>query len=287
MKHLLQLNTTKQEIYLSVKDYLISGERFSLLKNDTLELLETNPQPSLDEIHKYYESDGYISHTDSKKGILNALYQVVKRYSLRKKMELIEQCHVGPKSLLDIGAGTGDFLRVAAKRGWEIKGVEINAEARALAEQKELILYDSMAALEGEQFDVVTLWHVLEHLHDLPKSINSISKFVKPGGTLVIAVPNYNSFDANYYGPFWAAYDVPRHLWHFSQGAMKKLFQPTFTLVKIKPLIFDSFYVSLLSEKYVSGKKFSLKALWIGFRSNLKAMSTNEYSSLIYIYNKD
>lgn len=286
MKHEPHLNTAKQDIYLSVKDYLISGERFSLLKNDALELLETFPQPSVDQMPKYYESDRYISHTDSKRGLLNSVYQVVKRYSLQKKMDLIEQGHAGQRSLLDIGAGTGDFLSVASKRGWEIKGVEINNEARALAKQKDMALYDSMSALEGEQFDVVTLWHVLEHLHDLPKSIDQISKFVKPGGTLVIAVPNYNSFDANYYGPFWAAYDVPRHLWHFSQGAMKKLFLPNFSLVKIKPLIFDSFYVSLLSEKYVTGKKFSLKAFWIGLRSNLKAMSTNEYSSLIYIYTK-
>lgn len=286
VKHEQPLNTLKQEIYLSVKDYLVSGERFSLLKNNTMELLETYPQPSTEEISKYYESDGYISHTDSHKGWINIIYQTVKKYSLRRKMDLIDQGFGGVGTLLDIGAGTGDFLNEAGKRGWDVTGIEINADARALAMQKDLRLYESMLAVEGRKFDVVTLWHVLEHLHDLPKSIDRITNFLKPGGMLVVAVPNYNSFDANYYGPFWAAYDVPRHLWHFSQNSMKKLFAPELSLVRIKPLIFDAFYVSLLSEKYATGKKFSLRAFWIGFRSNLKARRSKEYSSLIYIYTK-
>lgn len=286
MKHEQPLNTDKQEIYLSVKDYLVSGERFSLLKNNSMELLETYPQPSAEEISKYYESDGYISHTDSNKGWINSIYQGVKRYSLRRKMDLIEQGFGGERTLLDIGAGTGDFLNEASRRGWEVTGIEISPDARDLAKEKGLALYNSMLTLEGKKFDVVTLWHVLEHLHDLPASIHRISNFLKPGGMLVVAVPNYNSFDANYYGPYWAAYDVPRHLWHFSQNAMKKLFDPELTLTRIKPLIFDAFYVSLLSEKYATGKKFSLKAFWIGLRSNFKAQRSKEYSSLIYIYTK-
>ncbi len=286
MKHESPLKALKQEIYLSVKDYLVSGERFSLLKNDALGILETHPQPTPDTIHKYYKSEAYISHTDSKKGLLDFLYQTIKRYSLGKKVALIEQMHGSQGSILDIGAGTGEFLMTAAKRGWDIRGVEINIDARRLAKEKNILLYDSMAAVKEKQFDVVTLWHVLEHLHDLPGSITQITKFVKPGGTLVVAVPNYNSYDADYYGSFWAAYDVPRHLWHFSQVAMQKLFAPELSLKKIKPLIFDAFYVSLLSEKYATGKKFSLKAFWIGLRSNLKARRTTEYSSLIYVYHR-
>jgi 2-polyprenyl-3-methyl-5-hydroxy-6-metoxy-1,4-benzoquinol methylase len=181
VKHKDPVSTKKQEVYLSVKDYLVSGERFSLLKNEAFEMLETNPQPSPESISKYYESDRYISHTDSHKGFLNTIYQAVKRYSLRRKIDLIEKYNVNKGVLLDIGAGTGDFLHYAAKKGWDIEGVEINGQARELAEQKGIKLFDSMSAIEGNQFDVVTLWHVLEHLHDLPTCINQITKFVKPG----------------------------------------------------------------------------------------------------------
>ena len=246
-------------------------------------MLGTFPKPSKEELPIYYKSEDYISHTDSKNGLFAFLYQTVKKWSLKQKVNLINQENGRIGSLLDIGAGTGDFLKTAKEKGWKIKGVEPNEAAIKLAAQKEVELKRDIDSFVSQKFDVVTLWHVLEHVTELEETILKLAHLVKPGGTLLIAVPNYKSFDARYYKNFWAAYDVPRHLWHFSKKSISLLFAENFELKKIKPMIFDSFYVSLLSEKYKSGKKFSIKGIWIGLLSNLKGINTKEYSSHIYV----
>lgn len=286
VEQFVKVKKNKDDQLKSIKDFLVSGEEFSLVQNPVYGYWETNPQPPIGELPKYYESDAYISHTDSKKGALSFLYQRVKKYSLRKKQKLITQLNSGKGRLLDVGAGTGDFLRMAKEKGWDVHGVEPNGKARELARVKEIDLEASLDAVEGEQFDVVTLWHVLEHLPDLENSVRKIEKLVKPGGVLLVAVPNLNSWDARYFGKYWAAYDVPRHLWHFSQASIQNLFSSELNLEKVKPMIFDAFYVSLLSEKYRTGKSFSVKAFWLGFRSNCSAWKTGEYSSLIYCFKK-
>lgn len=272
--------------YLSVKDYLVSGESFDLVHDTDLDFLKTFPQPQVEELPKYYESQEYISHTDEKRGLFSRLYQLVKKWSLQKKAKLILQQHGEVGSLLDVGAGTGDFLKVAKEKGWQVHGMEPNKNAAKLALEKGIDLKASLNDFEGKQFDVVTLWHVLEHIPDLEETILKLAALVKPQGALIIAVPNFKSFDARRYGKFWAAYDVPRHLWHFSKESMKNLFAENFHLKKIEPMIFDSFYVSLLSEKYKTGRKFSLKAFWIGLLSNIKAKRSKEYSSHIYCFKK-
>lgn len=272
--------------YLSVKDYLVSGESFDLVHDTDLDFLKTFPQPQVEELPKYYESQEYISHTDEKRGLISSLYQLVKKWSLQKKAKLILQQLGDVGSLLDVGAGTGDFLKVAKEKGWQVHGMEPNKNAAKLALEKGIDLKASLNDFEGKQFDVVTLWHVLEHIPDLEETILKLAALVKPQGALIIAVPNFKSFDARYYGKFWAAYDVPRHLWHFSKKSMKNLFAENFHLKKIEPMIFDSFYVSLLSEKYKTGRKFSLKAFWIGLLSNIKAKRSKEYSSHIYCFKK-
>jgi len=271
---------------LKVKDFLVSGEEFSLLYNSELEMLVTHPKPSVNELPKYYESEEYISHTDSNKGILNFLYQKVKGYSLSKKVTLINKLNKGAGALLDIGAGTGDFLFKAQNNGWQIEGVEVNPKARIAANKKGMHLEEAISKIKANQFDVITLWHVLEHLPNLDQEIENLGKLLKEGGHLVIAVPNFKSYDAKYYQEHWAAYDVPRHLWHFSRKSIPMLFSKKFKLVKTLPLVFDSFYVSLLSEKYKNENAFSIKAFWIGLLSNLKAKRTGEYSSLIYCLKK-
>ncbi len=272
--------------YLSVKDYLVSGESFDLVHDTDSDFLKTFPQPQVEELPKYYESQEYISHTDEKRGLFSRLYQLVKKWSLQKKAKLILQQHGEVGSLLDVGAGTGDFLKVAKEKGWQVHGMEPNKNAAKLALEKGIDLKASLNDFEGKQFDVVTLWHVLEHIPDLEETILKLAALVKPQGALIIAVPNFKSFDARHYGKFWAAYDVPRHLWHFSKESMKNLFAENFHLKKIEPMIFDSFYVSLLSEKYKTGRKFSLKAFWIGLLSNIKAKRSKEYSSHIYCFKK-
>ncbi|KAA3623338.1 MAG: class I SAM-dependent methyltransferase [Flavobacterium sp.] len=249
-------------------------------------MLHTSPQPSAESLSKYYESDAYISHTDSGRGLIAMLYQAIKKYSLRKKTGLIKKINKGPGSLLDIGAGTGAFLNSAKNKGWTIEGVEPNAKAREIASEKGIELLASMDDIADKQYHVVTLWHVLEHLPDLDKVVQNISTLVKPGGNLVVAVPNFKSYDAKYYKEYWAAYDTPRHLWHFSRTAVQKLFEKDFEFIESKPMLFDSFYVSLLSEKYKNGRSFSLGAIYRGLISNLKGRSTKEYSSHIYRFRK-
>lgn len=272
--------------YLSVKDYLVSGESFKLIYDKNLDLLKTEPQPNEENLYKYYESEDYISHTDEKRGMLSFLYQTVKKWSLNNKTKLIFEQNNGLGTLLDIGAGTGDFLNQAKIRGWNVYGVEPNAKAIKLALEKGIILELDLDKFAGKKFDVITLWHVLEHIPNLEETIVKLSNLVKPDGTLIVAVPNFKSFDAKHYQEFWAAYDAPRHIWHFSKKSIEKLFSKEFTLQNIKPMIFDSFYVSLLSEKYKTGSKFSLKAFWVGLRSNLSAIKSKEYSSHIYCFKK-
>lgn len=272
--------------YLSVKDYLVSGESFDLVYDSDLDFLKTIPKPNTEDLPKYYESNDYISHTDENSELFSNLYQFVKKWSLHKKTKLIFDQNNDVGTLLDIGAGTGDFLKVAKEKGWQVYGMEPNENAMKLASEKGIELKSTLNDFDGKQFDVITLWHVLEHIPNLNETILKLSNLVKPNGTLIIAVPNFKSYDAKHYGKFWAAFDVPRHLWHFSKESVKNLFTGNFELHSIEPMIFDAFYVSLLSEKYKTGNKFSLKAIWIGLKSNLKAKQTKEYSSHIYCFKK-
>ncbi|MFL1894447.1 class I SAM-dependent methyltransferase [Aquimarina sp. 2-A2] len=274
-------------VYIECKDYTVSGEKFELLYNTKYDSLETHPRPTLEDLPNYYQSEDYISHTDAKRNFFEKLYQAIKNYMLQKKVNLINQRVSVKGRLLDIGAGTGDFLIAANKEGWSTYGVEPNIEARNIALTKNINLVDELSNLPVQKYDVITLWHVLEHIPDLDATFNQIQKYLDTNGILIIAVPNYKSYDATYYKEFWAAYDVPRHLWHFSKKSIKNISKEYgFELVSIKPMIFDSFYVSLLSEKYKSGKMNFLKGFYIGLLSNLKAMRSKEFSSHIYILKK-
>lgn len=272
--------------YVTCVDYTVSNKKFDLMYNSNFFMLETTPKPPVEELGYYYESSDYISHTDAKKTIIDKIYQVVKKYTLNKKLQLINSFQTESKNILDVGCGTGDFLEICNSNNWNVVGVEPNESARKLAIKKlnaSSKIYKDIFELEHEQFDVITLWHVLEHVPDLDAYILQLKKLLKPKGVLIVAVPNYKSYDALYYKQFWAAFDVPRHLWHFSQKSIQLLFsKEKLEVVKTLPMKFDSFYVSLLSEKYKTGKSNFLKAFYIGFMSNLKAMRSKEYSSLIY-----
>ena len=280
------MKTPKGSIYISTKDYFKSQEAFDLVLDSSRGILITTPQPAAEDLAGYYQSQAYISHSNTQKGIVPFLYRLAQKWSLKNKINLINSLSNHKGTLLDIGAGTGNFCETSKQNSWEVYGVEPSQKAREIAAKKNIFLHQSIEDFKGQQFDVITLWHVLEHLPDLENTITAIQKLLKPNGVLIVAVPNYNSFDAKHYKGFWAAYDVPRHLWHFSQKSMSKLFSKNMKLLKTKPMIFDSFYVSLLSEKYKTGNSFAIKALWIGFWSNIRALSTKEYSSLIYCFKK-
>jgi 2-polyprenyl-3-methyl-5-hydroxy-6-metoxy-1,4-benzoquinol methylase len=279
------MNLSKHPLFLEVKDHSISKETFNLYKDETLDLVYTFPQPSSEKLPRYYESEDYISHTDGKRSLFEKLYQLIKNIALKSKLDLINSSQKTKGSLLDIGAGTGDFLSVARKQGWKTMGFEPNAKAKGIAISKGVSLLDDTNLAEDQSFDVITMWHVLEHVPNIEIQIKEVKRLLKPTGTLFIAVPNFNSYDAKHYGEYWAAYDVPRHLWHFSKKAMKMLFErEALHLEKILPMRFDAFYVALLSEKYKYGKMNFVKAFITGIKSNWKAKQTNEFSSHIYVF---
>lgn len=271
--------------FLNTKDFSVTGEEFELLLDEDLQMLVTRPQP--ENLNRYYQSETYISHTDANETIADKIYQRVKLFSLWMKMRLINSYANDNKSLLDVGAGTGDFLLAAQSKGWSVEGVEPNPDARLRSREKRMELHHSMDELPKREFQVITLWHVLEHLPDLESQIIQLRWYLKDEGTLIIAVPNFKSYDAQEYGEFWAAYDVPRHLWHFSRTAIEKLFsRHGLKVVSTKPMVFDAFYVALLSEKYKTGKQNYCKSMYKGLISNIKGWVTKEHSSIIYVLQK-
>lgn len=285
----------KRKERLTCIDHTVTKEKFNLEWDSQSEMYITTPRPDERELFKYYASEAYISHTDSRDSLIDKLYQAVKNYTIKQKLKLTEQFKLCDKSILDIGCGTGDFIVACKNHGWEVNGIEPNEKARQLTVKKlqlknnlknEKIIYSDIQELveANKRYDVITMWHVLEHVYNLKEYIKQLKKLLDTNGTLIIAVPNFNSFDAEHYKDKWAAYDVPRHLWHFSRKSIEFLFEKEGLKVSdTLPMKFDAYYVSLLSEKYKSGRSNFIKAFYYGLISNLKAKRTNEYSSLIYI----
>ena len=264
------------------KDYLVSGEEYRLEKWKHYDILKTEPVPN--NLSAYYESEDYISHTDASKSFTDKIYNIVKAYMLQKKVGWILKEKSAGK-LLDIGSGTGDFLN-AASRYFKVDGVEPSEVAREKAEKKNLQLKKELSEI-SDQYDGITMWHVLEHVPNLDHQIEEFHRLLNDDGILVIAVPNFKSKDAEIYKEHWAAYDVPRHLWHFSKKGIQALFlENGFQLFNSTGLKFDSFYVSMLSEKHRSGQQNLFSAFLNGLKSNLAGANTGEYSSMVYFFKK-
>jgi SAM-dependent methyltransferase len=276
---------------LTVKDHSVSGEEFVLWQCSSCSLRFTQDVPDQDSIGPYYASPDYISHSNTNKGLLNKAYQQVRSVTLAQKAALIEK-HTGREgALLDVGAGTGAFLHTMRSRGWKVTGLEPDEGAKSQAKKLyglELGHPGLLYELGEQSFDAITLWHVLEHVHDLHRYVERLGALLKPGGRIFIAVPNYTALDASAYGNAWAAYDVPRHLYHFSPQSVEVLVgKHGLQLVDKLPMWFDSFYISLLSSKYRKGRTGWLSAGWNGLRSNLNALlEKDRCSSLIYIVRK-
>jgi 2-polyprenyl-3-methyl-5-hydroxy-6-metoxy-1,4-benzoquinol methylase len=285
-------HSTRISRELTVRDHSVSGEEFEIWCCHDCSLRFTQNVPGEEGIGRYYQSENYISHTDTNKGIINRLYRAVRNYTLKNKKSIIQSLtRLSTGKLLDVGAGTGAFAAFMRKSGWTVTALEPDSLAREKAAGLHgLQLEDSstLFKLKENQFDAITLWHVIEHVHSLHQYIDQLKKIVKPSGLIFIAVPNFTSDDASRYKEFWAAYDTPRHLYHFSPESMKKLIEThQLRIKKTIPMWFDSFYVSLLSEKYQSGHANLFKGFWNGTISNLKALMKKEKaSSLIYIISK-
>lgn len=277
------------ELLFETKDYFLTREPFSIYRCVDCNYAFTHPIPPINQLEKYYNSNDYLSHTASEKGLLNKLYQLLRAINLRRK-EVIISTYSDPGELLDIGCGTGEFLNYCKSKNWLVTGVEPNQKARQFAmEAYNLTVYpeEKLTQLPNEFFDTITLWHVLEHVPDFNERISQIKKLIKPDGTILLALPNIDSPDAKKYGGFWAGLDVPRHLHHFSPTAISKLARlHKLDLVKSIPMKMDAYYVSLLSEKYLKNKIPFLNAAINGFKSNRIASNSNNFSSMIYVLKK-
>ena len=278
--------------HLLIKDHAVSKKEFTLCRCGDCELQFTNPRPKEEEIGPYYDFKEYYSHEDKVQNFTQWLYQKIRKSSITRKVRLINNLSKSG-ALLDYGCGTGEFLQEAKRQQWRVSGIEPSEKARAqaLAKLPTEVFETINEVSELESYDVVTLFHVLEHIHSLRKTVKKITSHLKSNGYLVVAVPNPESADAKHYGNDWAGYDVPRHLYHFSEKSMI-LFQAQFglELVRIEPLTYDSYYVSLLSEGYKNPKAGLIsryfKAIMQGYRSNQKAERPGNYSSNIFIFKK-
>lgn len=285
-------NSPNINLILKTKDYTVSQQEFFIWHCNDCTFRFTQDVPAQDAISPYYVSENYISHSDTKKGLINKLYHAVRTTTLNAKRKmLIKETGLPKGKVLDIGCGTGAFLHNMQQAGWDITGLEPDLTARKKAGE----LYGLQPQEPGKLFDLqagsynaITMWHVLEHVHELHAYIRQLAALIKTDGKIFIAVPNYLSADAVMYKEHWAAWDTPRHLYHFSSRSMEKLMGIyNLKLVAVKPMWFDSFYVSMLSEKYKNGKGNMLKAFWNGFVSNVKAMGNKrKCSSIIYVISK-
>jgi 2-polyprenyl-3-methyl-5-hydroxy-6-metoxy-1,4-benzoquinol methylase len=285
-------NNLHTRFAIKIKDHSVSSEFFEVYECPQCTLRFTRDAPDDLQIGRYYQSDNYISHSNTRRGLVNTLYHLVRSRTLKSKKNLLERNLKTRKGVhLDIGAGTGAFVQYMNLQGWDSTGIEPDSRAREMAlehHKTKLLPGEAFENFQSGKFDAISLWHVLEHVHDLFPYLEQIKKILKPGGLVFIAVPNYTSYDATKYGADWAAYDVPRHLYHFSPFAMQWLLKAAgLQLIEEVPMWWDSFYISLLSEKYKTGHSSILKGFVNGAVSDMKVISNKERcSSLIYVAGK-
>ena len=271
-------------------DHTTSKEKFTIVSCETCDFTFTNPRPKEESLGNYYKSEMYISHTNSSEGLFNWMYQTVRKYAIGTKLTLLKSV-TDFGHHLDVGSGTGEFLNACKKTGFKVKGVEPSKLAREQAVSNYNLSVNedtNLKQFKDDEFDSISMWHVLEHVPSLIETITEFTRILKKNGKVIIAVPNHKSWDANYYKEFWAAWDVPIHLWHFSKETIELLFNKNgFNLIKTKPMLFDSFYVSLLSEEFKTGKKKFINGFFIGIISNIIGLFTKRgCSSTIYIFEK-
>ena len=279
---------TELEDWLEIPDHFLSKETFKVQRCKHCKALLTNPRPDEKSVVKYYKSDSYISHSNQSKSFTGFIYKLVRNYTIGKKLKVIERFSFKGK-LLDYGCGTGHFLSGASKAGWQVSGIEPDDTARNQVDSSlSSSIHSSVDAIdEDARFNVITLFHVLEHVHRLEETLNQLISRLDKNGVLFLALPNYQSEDAQQYGLHWAGYDVPRHLYHFNQRSVFQLSKKYgLNIVSTIPMKFDSYYVSMLSEKYMGQSATFIRGLLAGYLSNKYARRTKEYSSLIYVLTK-
>jgi 2-polyprenyl-3-methyl-5-hydroxy-6-metoxy-1,4-benzoquinol methylase len=282
----------KTGLHFTCRDYFVSGQNFELYKCNSCGFIFTQDYPEENEIGKFYESESYISHSDTSESLADRLYKLSRTVMLLWKRNLTRKV-TGLKTgrTLDIGSGTGYFANTMKKAGWVSEGIEINEKARDFSRSRfALDTYppEKLSELKSETYDCVTLWHVLEHFHDPLHYLSEIHRLLKPGASCIIALPNSGSYDAGHYKEYWAAWDVPRHLWHFTPATFKLLTEKSnLKLIRYLTLPPDVFYISMLSEKYKGGGSGFLKAIFkASFFGFLTLIYKERSSSVIYVLKK-
>ena len=268
---------------LTAEDFLVTREKFQIYSCQNCGLRFTNPRPNDDQLAGYYDSDEYISHSNEGSSLINGLYKIARTFTLRRKRKLIESLSQS-KRLLDVGCGTGHFIDYCQQHGWQVDGVEPNEIARTQAEEKtKIVIRQDLSEVADTSFQVITLWHVLEHLPNLEQTMNQLKSLLAPGGVIIIAVPNFEAYEASVFKEYWAAYDVPRHLYHFNPNALEQLVNKYgLKVARTYPMKLDSFYISLLSNKNKTNSNKYISSFITGLLSNVYAFKSKNYSSLIY-----
>ena len=270
-----------------LQDHFLTKEIFTI-DWDSSKQIGATVFPDTTGLDIYYKSSNYASHQDQKKGWSGKAYRFGQRLMFYRKLQLLARCIPKSGRVLDYGCGVGDFMTMLTKHGYETVGIEPNPSARAILAAKQLHVFPSMQSLSSQPcFDVITLWHVFEHLKNPTVSLQDFYEKLHPEGYLILALPNPDSWDAHHYKSFWAAWDVPRHLWHFTEGGIIRLASGVgFVHCKTKALPLDAFYVSLLSEGYQGNSQKWMRALYNGMRSTIYGISRGNYSSQIYLFQK-
>jgi len=284
-------NSERIQKQIEAQDFSISGELFEIYSCNECGFYFTQNHPDEADIAPYYQSEDYISHSDTSKGLINTIYHWVRKIMLNRKYRLIKRENPN-KKLLDIGCGTGYFLDYMQKKNYEVYGVEKEKNAREFAINNFNIPVTSpdnfLSQKQNKQYDIITYWHVLEHIQNFNEYLKSTHNKLNKDGILIIALPNHKSYDAKYYKQYWAGYDVPRHLWHFEPDTLKKLIKNHgFKIRKLKKLPFDSFYNALLSEKYQRNKLVLVSGFFIGLFSYITSIfNLKRAGSVIYVCEK-
>lgn len=282
-------NSSSIKKVLSATDHVATQEVFTICECSNCAHRFTNPRPQENETSKYYESSNYVSHNDQKSGLVPTLYRTIRSFNLNKKVALLKRFKSSGR-VIDYGCGLGSFLNTCQLSGFDVKGFDISELARTTVKERfniEVAPNEGLQKEEASSADFITLWHVLEHVYPLHETIKSFERILKPGGILILALPNYTSADAKRYGPFWDGYDVPRHIHHFSPHSIKELITSHgFTSIRNIPMVFDAPYVSIRSERHSKKGLSFLRGGVKGLLSNIEATKTGNYSSITYVFQK-
>ena len=282
----LMMKKNKSKLLYKVRDHLVSQESFDIYWDEKEQFGWTDFKNTSD-LSAYYQAEEYYSHQEQPKTFIQKIYSFTRGLMFHYKHNITSPFLFKGASILDIGSGTGDFLSFMNSKGYEVTGVENNPKAILISQKNDIKIHENISKLSDNSFDLITLWHVLEHLPDPEETFKNTFNLLNKSGHLIVAVPNIYSLDKDYYCENWAGFDVPRHLWHFSTPFLINFASKyNFELIRTKPLLLDALYISFLSEKQ-KGSRFSfLRGMVKGVYFNLRALRSKRYSSLVFVFKK-